>query len=107
MTLTGDLHAYYAARAAEYDQVYAKPERQADLATLTGLLRERVRGADLLEIACGTGYWTLRLAEATRSILATDTTEETLALARAPAGTRERGPAPASPQRCRWPGWSA
>lgn len=83
MTLPADLRAYYAARAVEYDQVYAKPERQADLATLTGLLRERVRGADLLEIACGTGYWTLRLAEATRSILATDITEETLALARA------------------------
>src|SRR6478752_3927071 len=83
MTLTGDLHAYYAARAAEYDQVYAKPERQADLATLTGLLRERVRGADLLEIACGTGYWTLRLADAAHSILATDITEETLTLARA------------------------
>ena len=83
MSLPGDLHAYYAARAAEYDAVYAKPERQADLATLTGLLRERVRGADLLEIACGTGYWTVRLADAARSILATDIAEEPLALARA------------------------
>jgi SAM-dependent methyltransferase len=77
-----DLPAYYAARAAEYEQVYAKPERQADLAALTALLRARLRDEDLLEIACGTGYWTTRLAPDARSILATDITEETLALAR-------------------------
>lgn len=74
---------YYARRAAEYERIYAKPERQADLK----LLRERCRGLfagrDLLEISCGTGYWTECFATSARSILATDMNPETLEIARA------------------------
>jgi demethylmenaquinone methyltransferase/2-methoxy-6-polyprenyl-1,4-benzoquinol methylase len=77
------LHGYYAARAREYDAIYEKPERQVDL----GALRERVaafaRGRRILEVACGTGYWTAELARTARSVLATDVGEEVLAIARA------------------------
>ena len=50
--------AYYARRAAEYESVYAKPERQADLRQMEAELAEPFAGRRVLEIACGTGWWT-------------------------------------------------
>jgi demethylmenaquinone methyltransferase/2-methoxy-6-polyprenyl-1,4-benzoquinol methylase len=73
---------YYAARAREYERIYAKPERQADLRRLEELIPARFPGRSVLEIACGTGYWTQHIARTARSILATDLTEETLEVAR-------------------------
>ncbi|PIF90927.1 hypothetical protein CLU86_1824 [Acidovorax sp. 62] len=49
---------YYAARAKEYDQIYAKPTRQADLRQMEAWLPTVLAGRNVLEIACGTGYWT-------------------------------------------------
>ncbi|MET7279349.1 class I SAM-dependent methyltransferase [Kribbella sp. NPDC005582] len=76
------MEEYYRERAAEYDRIYDKPERQADLATLRGLLPPLVASRSVLEIACGTGYWTTALASSARSVLATDVNESTLAVAR-------------------------
>jgi len=59
---------YYAERAYEYDEVYRKPERQADLARLKQLLPPLVADKRVLEIAAGTGYWTQVLAWAAASI---------------------------------------
>ena len=42
------LQDYYAARAAEYDRVYEKPERQADLRTLRRWLPSLLVGTHLL-----------------------------------------------------------
>lgn len=78
-----DLLAYYAARANEYEKVYDKPERLADLARLHEIIPAFFAGRDVLEIACGTGYWTRRIAPVARSIVATDLTVETMAVARA------------------------
>src|SRR4051812_5278231 len=77
-----ELADYYRDRAAEYDAVYDKPERQQDLATLKELLPPLVAGKRVLEIAAGTGYWTQVLAGSAQSILATDLNDETLAIAR-------------------------
>ncbi len=74
---------YYARRAAEYERVYAKPERRDDLNVLREQCRELFAGRDLLEISCGTGYWTECFATSARSILATDINPETLAIAKA------------------------
>jgi ubiquinone/menaquinone biosynthesis C-methylase UbiE len=74
---------YYRQRAKEYEQVYAKPERQADLAALKELVAREMAGHQLLEIACGTGYWTQVCAPEARSVLAVDLAEETLEIARA------------------------
>ncbi|MCC6460126.1 MAG: class I SAM-dependent methyltransferase [Saprospiraceae bacterium] len=78
-----DLVAYYAARAKEYEKIYDKPERQADLTLLSTQLQDLFRGRDLLEIACGTGWWTRHLAQSARSVLATDINEPVLDIARA------------------------
>jgi SAM-dependent methyltransferase len=78
-----ELAEYYRERAAEYDAVYAKPERQQDLARLHGLLSPLVAGQRVLEIAAGTGYWTRVLSGSAASIAATDLNAETLELARA------------------------
>jgi len=82
MTLDANLQHYYARRASEYEKIFAKPERQQDLASLRTLLRKQFAGHDVLEVACGTGYWTQVIGESARSILATDINEEVLEIAR-------------------------
>jgi demethylmenaquinone methyltransferase/2-methoxy-6-polyprenyl-1,4-benzoquinol methylase len=77
-----ELRDYYARRAAEYEAVYAKPERQADLRAIEALLPSCFAGRDVLEVACGTGWWTPHGARDCRSWLATDVNDETLAIAR-------------------------
>jgi len=73
---------YYARRAATYERVYLKTERQADLRALEAWLGGPFAGREVLEIACGTGWWTPHGARQARSWLATDLNTETLALAR-------------------------
>jgi demethylmenaquinone methyltransferase/2-methoxy-6-polyprenyl-1,4-benzoquinol methylase len=84
-----ELVAYYRRRAAEYEAIYAKPERQADLAILGRTIPERLESARVLEIACGTGYWTQRIARRAVSVTATDLAEEPMRIAQ--AKTYERG----------------
>jgi SAM-dependent methyltransferase len=81
-TLDPDLAAYYARRAAEYDAIYAKPERQAELRALEAELPAFFTGRRVLEIACGTGWWTLHGARDAARWLATDLNPETMAIAR-------------------------
>jgi SAM-dependent methyltransferase len=75
------LAEYYRQRAAEYDEVYRKPERQPDLAQLRELLPPLVAGRRVLEVAAGTGYWTAVLAKTAAAITATDVNAETTAIA--------------------------
>lgn len=77
-----DMIEYYARRAAEYEDIYRKPERQADLARLRADIPPMFADRDVLEVACGTGYWTELVAACARSVLATDVGEEVLAIAR-------------------------
>jgi len=76
------MQAYYAQRAREYERVYDKPERQADLARLRADVPALFTGQRVLEIACGTGYWTPLIAAQAAAVLALDNAEETLAIAR-------------------------
>lgn len=77
-----DLAQYYADRAGEYDAIYSKPERQEDIRLLSGLLSEQLVDRNVLEVACGTGYWTQFYGPNTRSTIATDFNEEVLSIAR-------------------------
>jgi ubiquinone/menaquinone biosynthesis C-methylase UbiE len=76
------MESYYARRAAEYEKIYDRPERQADLARLRNDIPALFKGERVLEIACGTGYWTPLIAQQAESVLAVDYNEETLAIAR-------------------------
>jgi ubiquinone/menaquinone biosynthesis C-methylase UbiE len=74
---------YYAARAGEYDRIYLKPERQADLRKIEKWLQASLAGSSVLEIACGTGYWTRLYAPGCSRVVALDSAPETLDIARA------------------------
>ena len=74
---------YYARRAAEYERIYAKPERQAELTALHGRFAGDFSGKLVLELACGTGYWTQTIARSASAILALDCNEAVLEIARA------------------------
>jgi len=76
------MHDYYAARAPEYDRIYLRPEGQPDLREIEAWLPAVFAGRSLLEVACGTGYWTRFIAPAAARVLAIDAAIETLRIAR-------------------------
>lgn len=82
MTTGTDLRPYYARRAREYEAVYHKPERQADLRTLQAWLPGPFAGRRVLELACGTGWWTPHGASRCSQWLATDANPEVIEIAR-------------------------
>jgi 2-polyprenyl-3-methyl-5-hydroxy-6-metoxy-1,4-benzoquinol methylase len=72
---------YYRRRAREYESIYAKPERQADLARLREHIPGRLAGGRVLEVACGTGYWTVLVARTAEAVVAVDAAEEPMRIA--------------------------
>jgi demethylmenaquinone methyltransferase/2-methoxy-6-polyprenyl-1,4-benzoquinol methylase len=79
---TPHLEHYYAKRAAIYEQVYDKPERQHELEWLRHRVPEIFRGRTVLEVACGTGYWTQFIAREAARVHACDINEAVLEIAR-------------------------
>jgi len=73
---------YYRSRAPLMQYAGLAPETERVLSSyaeyFSGALAER----DVLEVACGTGFWTQKLARRARSIVATDAAPEMLAIAR-------------------------
>ena len=80
--MNNDLVAYYHARANEYEKIYQKPERQQDIITATEILQETFVNKNVLEIACGTGFWTERIATTALSVIATDINQAVLDVAK-------------------------
>lgn len=76
------MQRYYADRAPEYDRIYAKPERQADLRRIERWLPAIFRGRTVLEIACGTGHWTQFIAPVAAEVVAIDSAPETVDIAK-------------------------
>lgn len=72
---------YYRRRASYYERVYFKPERQSDLRAMEAWLPGVFKGRRVLEVACGTGWWTQFGARDAASWLATDLNPETMAIA--------------------------
>ncbi|MEK0418441.1 MAG: hypothetical protein RI949_2447 [Pseudomonadota bacterium] len=73
---------YYAQRAQEYERIYAKPERQADLRAMEAWVAQAFVDRKVLEVACGTGWWIPFGAQQCASWLATDVNPQTLEIAR-------------------------
>jgi len=80
--LDSAIKAYYATRAPYYDDVYDKPERRNDLAFLKRHLPSRFAGQSVIEVACGTGYWTQYIAPVASRLVATDALAEPLDFAK-------------------------
>jgi demethylmenaquinone methyltransferase/2-methoxy-6-polyprenyl-1,4-benzoquinol methylase len=84
---------YYRARAAEYDEWFLRlgrydhgPEhRKAWLGEVAGVeaaLEHSLPRGDILEIACGTGWWTSRLVDQHRRVTAVDASPEAISINR-------------------------
>lgn len=81
-TTTPHLQQYYSKRASEYEKIYDKPERQHELEWLRKRIPEIFRERTVLEVACGTGYWTQFIARTARHVHACDINEPVLEIAR-------------------------
>ncbi|RXZ33341.1 class I SAM-dependent methyltransferase [Oxalobacteraceae bacterium CAVE-383] len=77
-----DPAAYFTARAETYHDVYERPEQREELLLLQEKVAELMDGHAVLEVGCGTGYWTRQLAEVADSVTAVDSNDAMLAVAR-------------------------
>lgn len=75
---------YYRQRAREYEMIYHRPDamRLAEQESLASWIRASLAGLDVVEIAAGTGWWTVHAAAVADHVTATDTVAETLEIAR-------------------------
>jgi SAM-dependent methyltransferase len=65
---------YYDRRAAEYEDIYTPRDvlHGHELGELARALRETLNGRRVLEVACGTGYWTAALLQVAREVVGID-----------------------------------
>src|SRR3954470_17669415 len=75
------MEQYYSKRAAEYERIYDKPERQHELEWLRRRVPELLAGRTVLEVACGTGYWTQFIARKAKKVNACDINDSVLEIA--------------------------
>lgn len=80
-----NLKEYYSKRAKEYDQVYHRniPDRIQEQKYIGKKINNLFKGKYVIELACGTGYWTKYLIGSATKILATDISQEMLEIATA------------------------
>lgn len=69
---------YYRERAPIYEQIYYRdhPGRRSELAAEAERLQALARNRRVLELACGTGYWTDVMSRSAQGILASDLAPE-------------------------------
>jgi protein-L-isoaspartate O-methyltransferase len=73
---------YFAKSAATAGRNYEAAERQDELAQLRERVQHLLQGHVVLELGCGSGYWTAAIAEVCDTLLATDVNQGLIELAR-------------------------
>lgn len=84
MTDKQTLFEYYNKKAEEYEEVYRRndPQRLKEQEIIKQYIIDHFKGREVLELACGTGYWTEYLVTVAKHVVAIDQSEEMLAIAR-------------------------
>ncbi|MGD8305266.1 MAG: class I SAM-dependent methyltransferase, partial [Ignavibacteria bacterium] len=78
------LNEYYSYRAKEYEDIYYRndPARQKEQNEIHNELRSIFKNKSVLEVACGTGYWTKTISEVASNILAIDYSRDVIDIAK-------------------------
>ncbi len=79
-----DMVSYYRDRAKEYEQVYdwRDPHRQEEQIKMGQKMIQILKDKRILDVGCGTGYWTQKLSTVAKSITGIDVNETVLEIAR-------------------------
>jgi ubiquinone/menaquinone biosynthesis C-methylase UbiE len=79
-----DMVRYYRDRAKEYEEVYEWRDayRQEEQTKMGLELSEALKNKRILDIGCGTGYWTQKLSTVAKNITGIDVNEAVLEIAR-------------------------
>ncbi|MEJ2251084.1 MAG: class I SAM-dependent methyltransferase [Candidatus Lokiarchaeota archaeon] len=79
-----NLKSYYKERKNEYEEIYNRqdPERLKEQLIIKDKLVELLYQKNLLEIGCGTGYWTKFISKTALKITATDYNQDVLDIAK-------------------------
>jgi SAM-dependent methyltransferase len=80
--ITEQAAQFYANSASNHDRIYDKPELQEELDWLRERIISVLEGHKVLELACGTGFWTRDIMYTAKSVLATDINPEMIAMAK-------------------------
>ena len=77
------INKYYSKRAQEYEQIYQRddPIRQSEQSKIAEEIKKNFYDKNVLEVACGTGFWTFFLSEVAKEIVATDNSDEVIKIA--------------------------
>lgn len=75
---------YYSKRAREYEEIYNRdePVRKNELSIIKKEMSSLFKGRNVLEAACGTGYFTEVLSESAASVTAFDFSPEVIEIAK-------------------------
>lgn len=75
---------YYSLRAPEYEAIYYRdiPQKRKELADEAVRLADLVRDKSVLDLACGTGYWTRVVSDCAEMVVACDLSPEMISEAR-------------------------
>ena len=82
--MSDDMVKYYRDRAREYEEIYEwrDPHRQEEQDLMETELKKAFTGKTLIDIGCGTGYWTQRVSETAKKIVGIDINETVLDIAK-------------------------